>query len=320
MFSHLRRLLSLRKWRSRRKSQRNRALKEDEKNSGKCDGIMAEENRRERSRQGPVISEEEVVRDLLAEFRSLTAAESPSPENPSTPNLLAGKPVIEIGESSGTASEEKSAGGIGDSSADVIPEPEFACQICTEQMSFSTLFVVDGCTHIYCKRCISRYVRMKVLLNMLFIKCPDPDCLKGKLEPTACWPILPPMVFDLWSKALCESSIEEKIYCPYEDCSALMIWGKEEVMREAECPHCFRLLCAHCKVPWHAALTCKAHQKLQKNVKRLDLMLKELAMNEKWQRCPKCKFYVEKSGGCMSMHCRYYHHSHLCSAVLLKSF
>ncbi|KAM1261356.1 hypothetical protein ACFX2G_027236 [Malus domestica] len=35
-----------------------------------------------------------------------------------------------------------------------------------------------------------------------------------------------------------------------------------------------------------------------------DKMLEELAMKNKWRRCPGCKNYVEKSGGCDVINCR----------------
>lgn len=33
-------------------------------------------------------------------------------------------------------------------------------------------------------------------------------------------------------------------------------------------------------------------------------MLKKLADQMKWMRCPKCKFYVHKVDGCMFVKCR----------------
>lgn len=84
--------------------------------------------------------------------------------------------------------------------------------------------------------------------------------------------ILPPDVFDKWGSALCESQIlaSEKFYCPFKDCSALMIddgggGGGGGAVVEAECPNCNRLFCARCKVPWHPGIQCSEFQKLNKD-------------------------------------------------------
>jgi len=45
-------------------------------------------------------------------------------------------------------------------------------------------------------------------------------------------------------------------------------------------------------------------QKLFQNFK-LDKKLVELAIKERWRRCPKCSFYVERSKGCDNMLCRF---------------
>ncbi|KAK0571628.1 hypothetical protein LWI29_019089 [Acer saccharum] len=58
-------------------------------------------------------------------------------------------------------------------------------------------------------------------------------------------------------------------------------------------------------VPWHSEIDCAEFQKLNKNEReREDIMLMKLAQNKKWQRCPNCKYSVEKKEGCMYMYCR----------------
>ncbi|KAI9191943.1 hypothetical protein LWI28_015837 [Acer negundo] len=111
--------------------------------------------------------------------------------------------------------------------------------------------------------------------------------------------------------ALCETVIvgAQKFYCPFKDCSALLINDveeeeEEEAVRESECPYCHRLFCAQCSVPWHSEIGCAEFQKLNKNEREPeDIMLMKLAQNEKWQRCPNCRYYVEKKEGCMFMNC-----------------
>ncbi|KAM7260130.1 hypothetical protein ACFE04_015871 [Oxalis oulophora] len=97
----------------------------------------------------------------------------------------------------------------------------------------------------------------------------------------------------------------QKFYCPLKDCSALLINDGESLVMHSECPYCRRFFCAQCKVPWHAGIECAEFQKLNKDERDAeDLMLLNLAQEKGWKRCPACKFYVEKSMGCLFMRCR----------------
>ncbi|KAG0469370.1 hypothetical protein HPP92_018698 [Vanilla planifolia] len=254
------------------------------------------------SRSSPIIVEQE--RSYLPRLRSIRGQQllrSRTAKRPLLGAALVGKPIIEIGESSGFTFEEKMLD-LGDSSR---TQPGSTCEICTESKYHHELFAIDGCSHAYCKNCVNNYVSGKVEENFLYIKCPDPDCKNGKLDPLICSRILEKRVFDHWCKALCESIVNEKFYCPFKDCSALMIDDRGKGITEAECPHCFRLFCAQCRTPWHAGFTCRDFQMLGKDErKKEDLMLMDLAKRSHWQRCPRCKFFVERIDGCTYMKCR----------------
>ncbi|XP_059635958.1 probable E3 ubiquitin-protein ligase ARI3 [Cornus florida] len=208
--------------------------------------------------------------------------------------------IAETGESSHSNSNP---------SGDAVYTSTFMCEICVEPKSFNESFRIMGCSHSYCSDCMIKYVASKLQENITLIGCPVSGC-EGLLEPEHCRPILPPEVFDRWGSALCEAVIlgSEKFYCPFKDCSALLIDDPEngEVIIQSECPYCHRLFCAQCKVAWHLGIECADFQKLNKNEReREDIMLMQLAKNKKWIRCPKCRFYVERSEGCLFMLCRW---------------
>ena len=78
-----------------------------------------------------------------------------------------------------------------------------------------------------------------------------------------------------------------------------------EVVTASECPNCRRLFCAQCRVVWHAGIDCSEFQRLSKDERGTeDIMLMELAKQKSWRRCPRCKFYVEKTDGCLHITCR----------------
>uniref|UniRef100_A0A7N0ZTK2 RBR-type E3 ubiquitin transferase n=1 Tax=Kalanchoe fedtschenkoi TaxID=63787 RepID=A0A7N0ZTK2_KALFE len=206
--------------------------------------------------------------------------------------------------------KRRSMAEIGPSSA---AQPPFTCEICFDPKPLTESFSVGGCGHVYCKECMSGYVAAKLQDSVVTqIGCPHTACRRGILEPHYCREILPPEVFERWGNVLCESVIasSEKFYCPFNDCSALLInddgnGGTSAAITQSECPHCNRLFCAQCKTAWHLGLECSEFKKLNDDEKGVeDIMLLNLAKDNKWKRCPKCKMFVEKSQGCMYMRCR----------------
>jgi len=180
------------------------------------------------------------------------------------------------------------------------------CGICMDAKPGEEMFRNQNCSHIFCEDCIGRHVAAKIQENISMVKCPEPKC-KAVIEPEFCRSIIPEEVFDRWENALCENVVLEsqKFYCPFKDCSAMMICDEEEVVTISECPHCNRLFCAQCKVSWHAGLDCREFNALNDDERgREDLQVLDLAKNKSWRRCPKCRFYVEKNEGCSHISCR----------------
>ncbi|RDX78316.1 E3 ubiquitin-protein ligase RNF144A, partial [Mucuna pruriens] len=181
------------------------------------------------------------------------------------------------------------------------------CGICMDGKPGEEMFRNQNCLHSFCNDCIGMYVATKIRENISIIKCPDPIC-REILDSQYCRSIIPKEVFDRWQNTLCENLVpgSQKFYCPFKDCSAMLIYDAEEVVTSSECPHCNRLFCAQCKAPWHAGIDCREFQSMQQHERaREDLMLMELAKNKRWKRCPECNFFVEKTGGCSEITCSF---------------
>nr|XP_007135375.1 hypothetical protein PHAVU_010G124200g [Phaseolus vulgaris]ESW07369.1 hypothetical protein PHAVU_010G124200g [Phaseolus vulgaris] len=181
------------------------------------------------------------------------------------------------------------------------------CGICMDAKRGEEMFRNQNCSHLYCEDCSGKHVAAKVQENVLTVKCPEPKC-KGVIESQNCRSIIPKEVLDRWEDALCENVVNasQKFYCPFKDCSAMMICDSgdsEKAVTTSECPHCNRLFCAQCKVPWHSGANCKEFQ-IHLDGEREDQRVMELAKSKRWKRCPKCNFYVEKINGCTHISCR----------------
>lgn len=185
------------------------------------------------------------------------------------------------------------------------------CMICMDEKPISDIFRgTTTCTHSYCTDCTIRYVATKIKENSSRIKCPDVECTR-LMEPHTFRDLIPKDVFDRWEKILCESLISswDKFYCPFKDCSAMMVGdGSNAEVTQTECPSCNRLFCVKCKVTWHAGIGCEEFQRFGNSKKKSsdeeDAMLIQMAKNKQWRRCPSCKFYVEKTDGCLHISCR----------------
>ncbi|XP_050897600.1 E3 ubiquitin-protein ligase RSL1-like [Lathyrus oleraceus] len=189
------------------------------------------------------------------------------------------------------------------------------CGICMEAKPVEKMFENPNCSHSFCVNCVGKFLAVKVQENRSTVKCPYPKC-DGILEPHDCSSVIPKDLLDRWENAICEETVlsSEKFYCPFKDCSAMLVNDeKEAVVTSSECPHCHRLFCAQCKVSWHAGVDCEEFQSLKDGERgREDMLAMELAKNKRWKRCPKCGFYVERIVGCTRITCRYANFTKLC--------
>ncbi|XP_062198573.1 E3 ubiquitin-protein ligase RSL1-like isoform X2 [Phragmites australis] len=215
-------------------------------------------------------------------------------------------PIADPGQSS--SSVTPSIADPGPSSSSVTPiGDEFYCPICMESMPGASKFSISSCGHAFCWSCIVQYIATKIGEKIVHVNCPGLSCEDGFIELEDCRDIIPLELFNKWDFTLCESVLgATRFYCPFSDCSAaLFVEEGEGGIAEAECPHCHRLFCARCMVPWHDGVGCEEFQELGEDERgREDVMVKRLAGEKRWQRCPQCRMYVEKSEGCMFMKCR----------------
>ncbi|XP_004242195.1 E3 ubiquitin-protein ligase RSL1-like [Solanum lycopersicum] len=180
------------------------------------------------------------------------------------------------------------------------------CEICAERKEIDEMFTIESCSHVFCADCINKHVSIKIQDKIHVVTCPGVAC-RGILDFETCVSIIPKDVRDSWDELLCESLIlaSQRFYCPYKDCSAMLVNDSDEIVRESECPVCRRLFCAQCYVPWHYDFQCEEFGRM--NVEERDgddLMVMELAKAKQWTRCPYCRFFVEKTEGCLHMTCR----------------
>lgn len=189
------------------------------------------------------------------------------------------------------------------------------CSICFEDTDVSQIFSVDECLHRYCFSCMRKHVEAK-LHNAVEVKCPDIEC-NSMMKVDTCEKFLDTNLVSLMTYRMKEMSVpaEERVYCPYPRCSALM--SRTEVLNYSKafvgaehsgarkCIKCQYYFCIECGVPWHYNMSCTDFMSFNRNRPHEDGKLKSLAKAKAWQQCIKCKNMVELASGCYHITCRF---------------
>ncbi|CAH8323417.1 unnamed protein product [Eruca vesicaria subsp. sativa] len=182
------------------------------------------------------------------------------------------------------------------------------CVICFDEDidSDDLMFSVDSrCGHRFCVNCVTQHL-VVTLLDGTLPNCLQHGCMT-QLSVYRCGKLLTPDMSLRWKEMAEENSIpyNERVYCPYENCSYLM--SKKKLVLASACGHrkclkCGGSFCFYCKAPWHGMLSCNENKKLHPNTQNAKLI--SLANRNGWRQCGKCNHMVERSDGCRHMTCR----------------
>ncbi|XP_074348880.1 E3 ubiquitin-protein ligase RSL1-like isoform X1 [Apium graveolens] len=182
------------------------------------------------------------------------------------------------------------------------------CEICIEPICLPSKKFKnqEKCAHPFCEECVIKYIEVKIDERVCEIKCPALNCVHF-LDPFSVRPLIAPNVFDKWCDLLCENAVLgfERCYCPYRDCSVLIVNECGGCVKQSKCPKCGKMFCFSCKIAWHAGYRCEEGRELRD---RNDVAFGMLAERRKWKRCPVCLHFVELVSGCSIVKCRYIFH------------
>ncbi|KAL0413851.1 UNVERIFIED_CONTAM: hypothetical protein Sradi_1586800, partial [Sesamum radiatum] len=186
-----------------------------------------------------------------------------------------------------------------------IQASAFTCVICLEPKPSCQKFEHpnNNFVHEFCMSCVTRHIQAKLEENISTINCPELTC-DQILDPFDCQAMISPRLFTQWGDCLCRSVVSgtEKCYCPYTDCSEMVLNECNETVKRCLCPGCKRLFCYACRVPWHAGYWCsESHKTRDSSERRFGFLLERM----KWTRCPGCGQPVERIAGCRDVMCRY---------------
>ncbi|KAG8902805.1 hypothetical protein FRB99_004104 [Tulasnella sp. 403] len=172
-------------------------------------------------------------------------------------------------------------------------------------------------SHQYCLDCMTNYIRVKLEAadgdggGVFPIRCPEcPIEVEWEMDTDTATKVLGQDLLDVWHFQKLLASVA-KFYCPNPTCSCPIEATDDLTITLTQCPACQVDMCYKCKTLWHPGVSCRDNM----NPPSEEQLLRRLANENHWRRCPKCKILVERTAGCPHMTCRCGNQfCHLCGA------
>lgn len=182
------------------------------------------------------------------------------------------------------------------------PTYEGECQICFELCKLQDRLC---CGLPVCDNCMLLYLETQVNQRNLKIACINGTC-STFLYRDEVLGRLPDNLKKKFYKFLVDSNLDPKIKtCPR--CSQIYNLDKQDGQHRGKygllvmCPECKLPWCFKCHAPWHSGVKCVEYKK---GDKLLESWAKEHHYgSSNAQRCPKCKVFIQRNGGCDHMMC-----------------
>ncbi|TVY78339.1 ATP-dependent RNA helicase DEAH11-like protein [Lachnellula suecica] len=164
---------------------------------------------------------------------------------------------------------------------------QYECIACTNSFPLKGLLSLD-CGHRYCRACLHRMFNDSLAATSTF----PVQCCSKPIAITAAMPFLSADLVQKYEAKEIEHNTENKIYCSNSICGMFIPPGFASP-DETYCPACNTATCSKCKA--------KAHWGTCSDDPAVGQVL-ELARENGWQQCPRCKSMVELiAGGCNHM-------------------
>lgn len=191
---------------------------------------------------------------------------------------------------------------------------ETVCQICFDsEQTTSTFVTLEGCGHRFCANCVRKHAEARVEGGQMNVPCLREEC-PAFVTDMKLSSFLSSAMMDILARRQVEAAFpaREILYCPFKECSALLIKPtSEEASASAippttcvECESCHRAFCVECMVPWHGEKSCGEYRADLKNESlQGDQKLLDLVKKHKWQQCTKCGRVVDLLHGCYHVTC-----------------
>ena len=171
--------------------------------------------------------------------------------------------------------------------------------------------IFNNCFHYCCIPCLQEFLKAKLddKKSITNLSCIQHNCLTQISYDDVKYILFHSGKFALWTKyekylfENCVESDPNMKYCPNKGCGFVMSALDNTPM--LVCPKCSYKFCFNCLTnDWHRGSTCDQYREWKKLNKNADKKFEEYVQHQGLKRCPKCREYIEKNGGCDHMTCR----------------
>lgn len=160
-------------------------------------------------------------------------------------------------------------------------------------------FVKLDCSHKHCRDCLYRNFSIS-LISAPFrpVRCCSGPIKTVVLRDLVAWEHTRIADLQRYRQRLAEHQAPDKLYCHNPECHAFIPMALRTA-RSGKCARCLAKTCKSCEKKWHFG-TCQpvSGRPTVENKPGSEALLLSLAKRLGWKRCPQCRNFVQKSGGC----------------------
>ncbi|KYM88211.1 E3 ubiquitin-protein ligase RNF14 [Atta colombica] len=204
----------------------------------------------------------------------------------------------------------------------------YTCYICFEECAGLNCIELENCGHVYCKSCMEKHVRIRIVEYINEILCPTIDC-KRQISDNNVKTLCPDLFFQYEEIMLRVTldTMDDVVYCPQISCQYPVIRNPDDTA--PICPICKFCFCIYCRKMYHGQAPCemtstdtiklideyrnssnKKKQMLEKTYGKRQMQLIEKYLTTEYlqdnaKSCPKCRSFISKTEGCNKMTCRH---------------
>ena len=228
----------------------------------------------------------------------------PPPPFPTPEDILHGsQPIILMQDQNGFTSEDNFF-------LDMDTEDQYLCIVCYS--SFEEVHKISiycsVCSQHICLDCMQLYLKTQITEGFVRLKCPCNLCTRVVSDNEVeqyCTTNQMKLYFK--NKVDAENNPRRKT-CP--GCNIVHSFDEpDEIPLHHKCSFCGLQWCVPCHAPWHVGMTCKKYEKdvVGKGRKALKVWAKGKGKcSANARKCPKCRFFIERTLGCDHMVCSRY--------------
>ncbi|CAF1124931.1 unnamed protein product [Rotaria sp. Silwood1] len=182
------------------------------------------------------------------------------------------------------------------------------CKICLEELSIEPL---SCCSSLICSKCIYLHLSSNIREARIRILCPSCPHIFTREEILSLLSIYDHNgnLAELYKRFYADINGQAHIKtcprcCSIKEIDKRLFEGvrwKKKIPRRVICNECQFEWCFYCHAPWHEKMTCKEYREGEK---MLRLWASQVDQNQhNAQKCPRCKIYISRNGGCPHMVC-----------------